>query len=194
MFLHFIKSLISFYSLDIYLYWQVMQKVFALLMAELRKLGAAIVFASFSRVIIDTGKSDLAAAKTYCESVLKTLQTRFVSACILMTCNRLINFYCMSSQTSFVAGTCLSGLNLSLSSFGIPCSLWIRLAVSWFQLPDHFFWFGVMADMNVNIAAKFFYQFEKKDVYAFLYDFECNYLFQNKLSFFTLQIEKWNPL
>ncbi|KAI3461306.1 hypothetical protein Pfo_017969 [Paulownia fortunei] len=55
---------------------KVMQKVFALLMAELRKLGATIVFASFGRVIIDTGKSDLSAAKAYCESVLKTLQTR----------------------------------------------------------------------------------------------------------------------
>ncbi|KAK6138431.1 hypothetical protein DH2020_027841 [Rehmannia glutinosa] len=55
---------------------KVMQKVFALLMAELRKLGATIVFASFGRVIIDTGKSDLSAAKAYCESILKTLQTR----------------------------------------------------------------------------------------------------------------------
>ncbi|KAL6577446.1 DNA polymerase epsilon catalytic subunit A [Orobanche minor] len=55
---------------------KVMQKVFALLMAELRKFGATIVFASFSKVIIDTGKSDLAAAKAYCESILKTLQTR----------------------------------------------------------------------------------------------------------------------
>lgn len=60
-----------------------MQKVFALLLAEFRKLGATIVFASFSRIIIDTGKSDLSAAKAYCESVLKTLQTRFVSKCIL---------------------------------------------------------------------------------------------------------------
>ncbi|KAL0460774.1 UNVERIFIED_CONTAM: DNA polymerase epsilon catalytic subunit A [Sesamum latifolium] len=55
---------------------KVMQKVFALLMAELRKLGATIVFSSFRRVIIDTGKSDLPAAKAYCESVRKTLQTR----------------------------------------------------------------------------------------------------------------------
>ncbi|XP_051120943.1 DNA polymerase epsilon catalytic subunit A-like [Andrographis paniculata] len=55
---------------------KVMQKVFALLLAELRKLGATIVFASFGRVIIDTGKSDLSAAKAYCDSVLKTLQTR----------------------------------------------------------------------------------------------------------------------
>lgn len=78
------KMLDKFYSLDTwYPYWQVMQKVFALLMAELRKLGATIVFATFGRVIIDTGKSDLSAAKAYCESVLKTLQTRFVSACIL---------------------------------------------------------------------------------------------------------------
>ncbi|KAE9461327.1 hypothetical protein C3L33_06754, partial [Rhododendron williamsianum] len=55
---------------------KVMQKVFALLLAEFRKLGAAIVFANFSKVIIDTGKSDLYAAKAYCDSLLKTLQTR----------------------------------------------------------------------------------------------------------------------
>lgn len=53
-----------------------MQKIFALLMAELRKLGATIVFASFTKVIVDTGKSEISAAKAYCESVLKTLQTR----------------------------------------------------------------------------------------------------------------------
>ncbi|RVW54423.1 DNA polymerase epsilon catalytic subunit A [Vitis vinifera] len=50
---------------------KVMQKVFALLLAEFRKLGAAIVFANFSKVIIDTGKSDLSAAKAYCDSLLK---------------------------------------------------------------------------------------------------------------------------
>lgn len=53
-----------------------MQKVFALLLAELRKLGATIIFANFSKVIIDTGKFDLSAAKAYCDSLLKTLQTR----------------------------------------------------------------------------------------------------------------------
>lgn len=57
---------------------QVMQTLFALLMGEFRKLGAAIVFANFSKVIIDTGKSDLSAARAYCNSVLKTIQTRFV--------------------------------------------------------------------------------------------------------------------
>ncbi|KAF7120543.1 hypothetical protein RHSIM_Rhsim13G0107600 [Rhododendron simsii] len=55
---------------------KVMQKVFALLLAEFRKLGATIVFANFSKVIIDTGKSDLYAAKAYCDNLLKTLQTR----------------------------------------------------------------------------------------------------------------------
>lgn len=57
-----------------------MQKVFALLMSEFRKLGASIVFASFKKVIINTGKSDLSAAKAYCDSILKTIQTRFVFA------------------------------------------------------------------------------------------------------------------
>ncbi|GAV76364.1 LOW QUALITY PROTEIN: DNA_pol_B domain-containing protein/DNA_pol_B_exo1 domain-containing protein/DUF1744 domain-containing protein [Cephalotus follicularis] len=55
---------------------KVMQKLFALLLAELRKLGATIIFASFSKVIIDTGKFDLSAAKAYCDSLLKALQAR----------------------------------------------------------------------------------------------------------------------
>lgn len=53
-----------------------MQKVFALLLAELRKLGATIVFADFSKIIIDTGKYDLVSAQAYCDCLLKTLQTR----------------------------------------------------------------------------------------------------------------------
>ncbi|KDO51331.1 hypothetical protein CISIN_1g0001612mg, partial [Citrus sinensis] len=55
---------------------KVMQKVFAMLLAEFRKLGATIIFANFSKVIIDTGKFDLSAAKAYCDSLLKALQTR----------------------------------------------------------------------------------------------------------------------
>ncbi|XP_057955577.1 DNA polymerase epsilon catalytic subunit A-like [Malania oleifera] len=55
---------------------KVMQKVFALLLAEFRKLGATIIFANFSKIIIDTGKLDLSTAKAYCDSLLKTLQTR----------------------------------------------------------------------------------------------------------------------
>ncbi|OAY51429.1 DNA polymerase epsilon catalytic subunit A [Manihot esculenta] len=55
---------------------KVMQKVFALLLAEFRKLGATIIFANFSKVIIDTGKLSLSAAKAYCDSLLKTLQSR----------------------------------------------------------------------------------------------------------------------
>ncbi|KAG9455053.1 hypothetical protein H6P81_007957 [Aristolochia fimbriata] len=55
---------------------EVMRKVFALLLAELQKLGATIVFADFSKIIINTGKYDLASAQAYCECLLKTLQTR----------------------------------------------------------------------------------------------------------------------
>ena len=53
-----------------------MQKVFALLLAEFRKLGATVVFANFSKIILDTGKADLAAARAYSDSLLKALQTR----------------------------------------------------------------------------------------------------------------------
>ncbi|XP_023756876.1 DNA polymerase epsilon catalytic subunit A [Lactuca sativa] len=55
---------------------KVMQKVFALLLSEFRKLGATIIFANFSKVILDTGKSDLFAAQAYCDSLLKALQER----------------------------------------------------------------------------------------------------------------------
>ncbi|XP_047319798.1 DNA polymerase epsilon catalytic subunit A-like isoform X2 [Impatiens glandulifera] len=55
---------------------KIMQKVFALLLVEFRKLGATIIFANFTKIIIDTGKSDLSGAKAYCESLLKTLKTR----------------------------------------------------------------------------------------------------------------------
>lgn len=55
-----------------------MQKVFALLLAEFRKLGATIIYANFSKIIIDTGKPDLSAGKAYCDSLLRALQTRSV--------------------------------------------------------------------------------------------------------------------
>ncbi|KAG0453679.1 hypothetical protein HPP92_024983 [Vanilla planifolia] len=55
---------------------KVMKKVFALLLAELRKLGATIIFADFSKIIIDTGKIDLLAGFAYCDCLIKTLQTR----------------------------------------------------------------------------------------------------------------------
>jgi len=53
-----------------------MKKVFALLLTEFRKLGANVIFANFSKIIIDTGKVDLPSARAYCDSLLKTLQTR----------------------------------------------------------------------------------------------------------------------
>lgn len=63
-----------------------MEKMFALLLAEFRKLGATIIFADFSKIIIDTGKFDISAAKAYCESLLKALQSRFVTD--ILTCRR----------------------------------------------------------------------------------------------------------
>lgn len=79
--LHVQCFIIDFFLVSLVLWpiLKVMQKVFALLLVEFRKLGAAIVFANFSKIIIDTGKSDLYAAKAYCDSLLKTLQTRLVS-------------------------------------------------------------------------------------------------------------------
>ncbi|URE33478.1 DNA polymerase [Musa troglodytarum] len=53
-----------------------MKKVFALLLVEFKKLGATIIFANFSKIIIDTGKIELSAARAYCDCLLRTLQTR----------------------------------------------------------------------------------------------------------------------
>ncbi|XP_020701921.2 DNA polymerase epsilon catalytic subunit A isoform X1 [Dendrobium catenatum] len=55
---------------------KIMKKVFALLLAEFQKLGATIIFADFSKIIIDTGKLDMLAASAYCDCLIKTLQTR----------------------------------------------------------------------------------------------------------------------
>ncbi|KAF3780559.1 DNA polymerase epsilon catalytic subunit A [Nymphaea thermarum] len=55
---------------------KIMQKVFSLLLAEFRKLGAVIIFADFSKIIVDTGKTDILAAQGYCECLLKALQSR----------------------------------------------------------------------------------------------------------------------
>ncbi|KAG2305415.1 hypothetical protein Bca52824_034066 [Brassica carinata] len=49
---------------------KVMQKVFALLLTDFRRLGATIIYADFSKIVIDTGKFDLSAAKAYCDSLL----------------------------------------------------------------------------------------------------------------------------
>lgn len=108
-----------------------MQKVFALLMAEFRKLGATIIFASFSKVIIDTGKSDLLAAKAYCDSLLKTLQTRLVLDSIIFFhipdfIMDICFFLCLHPFDLLFSETFLSGLNLSLRSSGIPSFSWIR--------------------------------------------------------------------
>eukprot|EP00850_Spirogloea_muscicola_P017955 SM000159S01786 [mRNA] locus=s159:288661:304957:+ [translate_table: standard] len=55
---------------------KVMKKLFALLLAEMRKLGANIVFADFSRIIIYTGKHTKSAAEGYCQYLLQTLASR----------------------------------------------------------------------------------------------------------------------
>lgn len=54
-----------------------MQKVFALLLTDLRRLGATIIFADFSKIVIDTGKFDLSAANAYCDSLITAVGNRW---------------------------------------------------------------------------------------------------------------------
>ncbi|ESQ36065.1 hypothetical protein EUTSA_v10006524mg [Eutrema salsugineum] len=63
---------------------KVMQKVFALLLTDLRRLGAIIIYADFSKVVIDTGKFDLSAAKAYCESLLTAVGNSDIFEWILL--------------------------------------------------------------------------------------------------------------
>lgn len=53
-----------------------MHKLFALLLSDMRKLGAQIVFADFSRVIVATGKHSHTAARGYCDYLLAALKKR----------------------------------------------------------------------------------------------------------------------
>lgn len=46
------------------------------LIAELRRLGAFVVFASFQKVIIATNKSDVKAARDYAKFVVSTVTSR----------------------------------------------------------------------------------------------------------------------
>ncbi|GBG71097.1 hypothetical protein CBR_g8396 [Chara braunii] len=55
---------------------KVMQKVFALLLGEIKKLGAMVVYADFSKIVICTGKRKMQAAEGYCVYLLETLRSR----------------------------------------------------------------------------------------------------------------------
>ncbi|CAM9095659.1 unnamed protein product, partial [Laminaria digitata] len=55
---------------------RLMHKVFSRLIAELRRLGACVVFASFQKVIIATNKSDVKAAREYAKFVVSTVTSR----------------------------------------------------------------------------------------------------------------------
>jgi len=53
-----------------------MKKVFLQLLAELRRLGAQIVFANFNRVLISTTKTSVDNARGYCEYVLAAIKKK----------------------------------------------------------------------------------------------------------------------
>ncbi|GLE05547.1 hypothetical protein PINS_up014570 [Pythium insidiosum] len=52
---------------------QLMEKVFLQLLAELRRLGAQIIFADLSKIVLCTGKDDLENAQTYVTFILQTV-------------------------------------------------------------------------------------------------------------------------
>jgi DNA polymerase epsilon subunit 1 len=59
-----------------------MSKVFMRLVAELRRLGARVIFANFHRVIIATNKADVASAREYADFVVNTVVSREIFECL----------------------------------------------------------------------------------------------------------------
>jgi DNA polymerase epsilon subunit 1 len=61
---------------------RLMKKVFLQLMAELRQLGAEVVYATFDRVIICTNKSSRTAAEDYFHYIEQTVTSRELFSCL----------------------------------------------------------------------------------------------------------------
>ncbi len=64
---------------------RLMRKLFARLIAELQRLGAKVVFASFEKVIIATNKSSAAAAQDYVSFVADTVTSGDLFTCLQLT-------------------------------------------------------------------------------------------------------------
>ncbi len=64
---------------------RLMRKLFARLIAELQRLGAKVVFASFEKVIIATNKSCAAAAQDYVSFVADTVTSGDLFTCLQLT-------------------------------------------------------------------------------------------------------------
>ncbi|TMW61838.1 hypothetical protein Poli38472_010901 [Pythium oligandrum] len=64
---------------------QLMEKVFLQLLAEFRRLGAQIVYADFSKIILCTKKSDLENAQTYVSFIIQTVLGKELFQILSMT-------------------------------------------------------------------------------------------------------------
>jgi hypothetical protein len=98
-----------------------MQKVYALLLAELRKLGATIVFADFSRIIIATGKFQVPAAQGYCEYLLKTIKTRYVTCGFISILWQLLLWDCCLVRPKLFENSLSGGSKTSLGKAARGC-------------------------------------------------------------------------
>ncbi|CAM9190271.1 unnamed protein product [Chrysoparadoxa australica] len=59
-----------------------MHKVFTRFVGELQRLGARVIYADFTKVIVATERTDLASAKEYADFVVRTLTSRDLFACL----------------------------------------------------------------------------------------------------------------
>ncbi|CAN6479372.1 unnamed protein product [Victoria cruziana] len=113
-----------------------MQKVFSLLLAEFRKLGAVIISADFSKIIIDTGKADILAAQGYCECLLKALQSRDLFEWIELEPVRFWHSLLFMDQYNYggIPAKVLSGCSSNeqqTSGSGVPNDTQLDIVSSW---------------------------------------------------------------
>ncbi|CAN6479373.1 unnamed protein product [Victoria cruziana] len=115
---------------------KIMQKVFSLLLAEFRKLGAVIISADFSKIIIDTGKADILAAQGYCECLLKALQSRDLFEWIELEPVRFWHSLLFMDQYNYggIPAKVLSGCSSNeqqTSGSGVPNDTQLDIVSSW---------------------------------------------------------------
>lgn len=131
---------------------KIMKKVFALLLAELQKLGATIIFADFSKIIIDTGKVDILAGRAYCDCLIKTLQTRDLFEWIELEPLRFWHSLLFMDQHNFGGIQAKSSANSVAEN--VDCDSQVDIVSSW-SIADYLP--KVTQDHFVLIVSEFLY-------------------------------------
>jgi DNA polymerase epsilon subunit 1 len=92
-----------------------MKRIFYHLLSEFRKLGAIIVYANVNQIIINTNKTCLEDAKTYCDFILKVIRSRPVFSHLHLDVQKFWALFLFSDSANY-AGVLTSPSASSSSS------------------------------------------------------------------------------